>query len=428
MRTKTRSPRFTGLLTLGLMSVSLVACGSTTSQGSAEAANIADCSPEGVSVSAQYLSYGASAAESAKETMEEKHSGLTVELKEAPGTGYDELTQQIVADIAAGERSDVIMVGLNQVRFWVDQYEPKPLDVSTLPSTYDQRFLQAGSVDDTPYTAPFQTSVPVLITNTSLTEGAGVTEAPTNYSEWLDSAEQVSEHTGQASVHVARTAIADWPAQAFIQSAGGTLVDEEGKPAFDTEEGREGLSVLEELGSSGLHDSIDVVEALNQFTAGNLPYLVYSPQIAASFQEQIGESFDWTVTDLPIPDNGSAELPIGGNGWMVLSQDECKAAYSNEFISEMMSTENIAQSSKEWSYIPVDTEAARILSEDPAAETQVGYTWTYEGTPTSWGGWHVDIAPSANRALEDMVQRLTNGESVDIVVPETVKDIEREIG
>ncbi|MCT1550050.1 ABC transporter substrate-binding protein [Brevibacterium casei] len=414
-------------LFVGFLALPLTACGNGSAQGSATAADLSECSPEGVTITAQFLSYGAGAAENAKQRLEADYEGLTVELKEAAGTGYDELTQQVVADIAAGARPDVTMVGLNQVSFWVDRYQPQPLDISTLSDTYDQRFLEAGSIDGVPYTAPFQASVPVLFTNTSLTGDAGVTDAPTSYSEWLDAAVRVSDHTGAASVNVPRTAIADWPAQAFIQSAGGTLMDEGGMPAFDTEEGHAGLSILEEFGARGLHDSIDVTEALNLFTSGKLPYLVYSPQIAATFQDQIGDAFEWSVTDLPIADGGTAELPVGGNGWIVLAQDECEAGYANELIAEMLSTENIVESSKDWSYIPVDTEAARILAEDPAAQTQVGYAWGYEGTPTPWGGWPGNSTPSVNQALEDMVQRLTNGESVDVVVPETVQRIEREV-
>ncbi len=428
MTSRMTFPRPAALLSIGLLSaLALVACGDNSSGEVAEAADISECAPEDTTIEAQFLQWGTKPAENAKEVLEAEYEGLTVEINEVPGGSYDELTQQLVADIAAGSRPDVIMVGLGQVRFWVDEYDPQPFDTSALADTYDERFLEAGSVDGTVYTAPFQTSVPVLFTNTDITENAGVTQAPATYSEWLEAAQQVTEATGNASVHVPRTAISDWPVQAMIQNAGGTLVDEDGMPAFDTEEGREGLAILEEFGSQGLHDSLDVADALDAFTSGNLAYLVYSPQIAATFHDQIGENFEWTVTDFPIPDGGTPELPIGGNGWMVLSEDSCAAAYSYEFISAMLSTENIVESSKDWSYIPVDSKAAQILSEDPLAETPVGYAWTYEGTPTLWGGWHGSSTPAVNQILQDMVQRLTNGEAVDVVVPDTVERIEREV-
>lgn len=99
-------------------------------------ADIGECSPDGVTITAQYANQGQAAAELGKKSMEETYPGLTVDLKAAPeGTSYDELTQQIVADIAAGSRPDVIMLGLDQLRFWVEKYSPREIDRSSPPAS-----------------------------------------------------------------------------------------------------------------------------------------------------------------------------------------------------------------------------------------------------------------------------------------------------
>lgn len=154
--TKTPSPydrrfsnRTIGAAALAVASLgALTACsGSGQTAAPVEQADVATCDPVGVTLTAVYASQGQQGAELAKNQLEEKYRGLTVELKAAPeGTSYDELTQQVVADIQAGSRPDVIMLGLDQLKFWVDNYNPRPLDGSVLKDTYRQNFLDVGTL------------------------------------------------------------------------------------------------------------------------------------------------------------------------------------------------------------------------------------------------------------------------------------------
>lgn len=402
----------------------LTACGSSTPAApAAAAASVADCNPAGVAIAAEYAPQGDTAAKLAKAALEKAHPGLTVNLTVSADTSYDKLTQQIVSDIAAGRRPDVAMVGLGQIRFWADRYKPLPIDPATLSTTYDQRFLSIGTVDGTPYVAPFQVSVPVLYTNTTLTTAAGVTTVPTTTGELLANARKIKAASGVAPVQLPRDGVADWVAQAMIQSSGATFVNPDGTPGFDNDRGRAGLAVYEQLGAEKLEDLISSTDATTAFNTGRLPYMVTSPAAAASIQKAIGGRFAWTVTAMPVPDGGTASLPAGGNGWMVLSQDPCRAAFGAELIRDMLDPSVIETSSKSYSYIPVDKAAAAKLAADPAARTQLGYSWTYTGTPTPWGGWHGDATPRVNVFLQDMVQKLTGGQPVSAVLPETVRQI-----
>lgn len=397
--------------------------GSPATPGPAE-----ECDPDGMTIRATFVEQGQVAAELAKETLESEYPGLTVELELSSAAGYDELTQQIVTDLAAGRQHDVIMVGLGQIRFWVDQYEPAPIDPDSLEPSYDRSFLSIGEVGGTPYVAPFQVSMPVLFTNTTLAEQAGVDEPPATTSELVEAARAVTETTEAAGAYLPQDRVADWPAQAYIQSAGATFVDEDGMPAFDTEQGAEGLSVYERLAADGLLEPVPVADAQSMFLTGQLAYMVYSPAAAAVFSDQIGDSFEWTVSDLPLPDGGSPVFPAGGNGWMVLSSDECRAAYASELIGAMLDPQVVADSARSYSYIPVDDAAAEELQSDPLADTPIGHAWDFDGDLTAWGGWHGDVTPQVNQILQEMVQRLSRGEAVDDVLPETVEQIEAVVG
>ncbi|MEV7908078.1 ABC transporter substrate-binding protein, partial [Streptomyces anulatus] len=310
----------------------VTACGGPARQPTAVATSAAGCDPQGVKIVAEYAPQGDVAAKLAKTKVEKAYPGLTVTLKMTNTAGYDQLTQQIVTDIAAGARPDVAMVGLGQIRFWADRYRPQPIDPATLNASYDRRFLAIGTVGGKVYVAPFQVSVPVLYTNTALTKAAGVTSAPSTTGELIANAKRIKAASGAAPVQVPRDVIADWVLQAMIQSGGGTFVNPDGTPGFDNAEGRRGLAFYEQLGAQRLQDPVAFADALKMFGTGKLAYLISTPAQAAATRKTIGDAFPWTITAMPVPDGGTASLPAGGNGWMVLSQDACRAAYAGELV------------------------------------------------------------------------------------------------
>lgn len=80
------------------------------------------------------------------------------------------------------------------------------------------------------------------------------------------------------------------------------------------------------------------------------------------------------------------DLPAGGNGWVVLSQDACRAAYSEEMISLMLSKEiSLAASGTGYSYIPVNTLAAEELLASDEVTPQLQYAWSYDKPLSIWG-------------------------------------------
>ncbi|MEE2524511.1 extracellular solute-binding protein [Pseudarthrobacter sp. J64] len=422
------APRKALAVGAGLIASALFLTGCSAADESAPIAraDVSSCDPDGVTITAQYASQGQAAAELGKAAMEEKYQGLTVDLKAAPeGTSYDELTQQVVADIAAGSRPDVIMLGLDQLQFWVEKYSPQAIDTDSLRDTYDRDYLDVGTVDGTTYVAPFQISVPVLYTNTTLTESAGIDELPTTHSEVLKDARAVQDKTDvSAPIQIPRDNIAWWFVQAFVGSGGGTFVNDDGTAGFDSNEGRAALEIYQTIGDEKLEDPVGWQDAISLFTQGNVAYFFGTPAVGASVSASIGDSFDWTISDMPIPDGGTAKLPAGGNGWMVLSDDACRAAFSNELIGAMLDPEVIVKSSLANSYIPVDSAAKAELLQRPEADGPLGYAWRYEGTPVAGSGWDGENLGRTNQYLQDMVQSMVDqGQDVSDVVPDTAARI-----
>ncbi|RJT87236.1 extracellular solute-binding protein [Cryobacterium melibiosiphilum] len=412
-----------GLLASALF---LTGCSATVESDPIVQADVSTCDPTGVTITAQYASQGQAGAELGKAALEEKYQGLTVDLRAAPeGTSYDELTQQVVADIAAGSRPDVIMLGLDQLRFWVEKYSPQAIDTDSLRETYNRDYLDVGTVDGTTYVVPFQISVPVLYTNTTLTESAGITELPTTHSEVLENARTIQDETAvSAPIQIPRDNIAWWLVQAFVGSGGGTFVNDDGTAGFDTEEGRAALEIYQTIGEEKLEEPVSWQDSISLFTQGNVAYFFATPAIGATVTSSVGDSFDWTISDMPIPDRGTAKLPAGGNGWMVLSDDACRAAFSNELIGTMLDPEVITTSSLANSYIPVDSAAQAELLQRPESDGPLGYAWRYEGSPVAGSGWDGENLGRTNQYLQDMVQSMVDlGQDVNDVVPDTAARI-----
>lgn len=398
----------------------------------AQAADVSECSPDGMTINVAYNSLAQESMPMAIEAMESRYPGLSVEATPAASTAYEELTQQIVADIAVGKRPDVIMTGLGQMQFWVDTYDPVPFDTTSLPDTYQTQFLGAGTTKDgTTYVAPAQISAPVMAVNQTLLDEAGAGEAEdiTTYEDLLEVAQKVTDHTGEPSVSIAPSGLPEWFTQGLIQASGGTLANEDGTAAFGDEKGIAALDIWSQLGQRGLEAGIaDSGQAVDQFNSGTLPIAMITTSTIVAIEQGLGDEFEWMPIKLPSVDgNTDRALPAGGNGYMVLSDDSCRAAYSQELIGELFTPEVVMKASGTTrSYIPVDTVARDELLASDAATPPMEFAWTFDNELTQWGqGFPGGPANQIYDTIEVMAQRLQSGEPTADVVPGTVDQINR---
>ncbi|GGH45632.1 extracellular solute-binding protein [Microbacterium album] len=423
------------LSALAAGSLVLAGCGGGTAgpgAAVAEAASIDACEPSEVSLTVTFGQQAEEAMEVAVAKLREDYPGVEVSAVASPTSSYDDLTQTIVADIAVGKRPDLIMAGLGQLRFWVDTYDPAPIDVDALPDTYQRQFLPAGTIDGTVYLAPAQISAPVLMVNQDALEAAGAGAAAdiSDYDAWMAAAEKVTAHTGKPSVSIPTLGLADWFAQAFVQGAGGTFVAPDGSAGFADERGIDALSIWTRMHEAGLElGVVDDQDAWGQFMSGNVPFLVSTTSVVAMLQDAIGDSFQWLPIDLPTVEGVQGPLPAGGNGWIVLSDDACHAAFANELVGNLLSEEGVLAASGEgFSYIPVDTAAAEKLLASPSATPQLTYAWTYDYELTPWGGFDGDVTAQINDSFRTMAQQLQTGADPEATVSGAAATVDSILG
>lgn len=332
--------------------------------GAVAAADVASCNPSETTLTIFYPPQGEPAVAAARTATQERYPGLSIEGTAAPTSSYDELTQQVAADIAAGRDVDVVNAGNSQLRFYVDTYRPIPIDPSRLRDSYKEQYLNVGQVAGQLYMVPFQVSIPSLYFNRNLMTAAGLDPAdpPETYTELIEASRRMATVTDAAPTNVSPY---DWIAQAAIQSAGAEYVAADGTAGFDTPEGREGLSIWPTLVGEKLMQPLSTADEISSFATGKTGFYVQSSALTAQMSKQVGDAFDWGIVPMPIADGGSASFPAGGNGWLSLANEPCEAAFANDFIAELLAPQALAESLKGFSYVPVDTDAQEILLGDP---------------------------------------------------------------
>lgn len=392
----------------------------------ATAADISTCDPAQSTIDAVFGQQATPAMDVAAAALKAKYPGLTINAQEQATTSYDDLTKQVVADIAVGKRPDLTMSGLGQVRFWVDTYHSHPIDPAALSDTYQKQFLSAGTVDGTVYLAPAQISAPVLLVNEDLLKAAGVTGDIETYDDWIAAAKKVTAMTGAPSVTVSTDGLPDWFSQAFVQGAGGTFVTEDGTAGFGDKTGIEALSIWQTLADDKLEMGIGLNDGIAAFMGGKAAFMVATTSLIATLDKGIAGKFNWMPVDLPSANGKGGSLPAGGNGWVVLSEDPCDAAFSTALVSELLSTDAVLKASGAgYSYIPVDSAAAKELLASDAATDPLTYAWSYDKPLSPWGGFPGDVTVQVNDTLRTMAQKLATGADTESTVAETVSAIDK---
>ena len=373
----------------------------------AAAADVAACDPSTATIKLNFGPQSAPAVELAVAQMEQKYPGLTFDATPSATSSYNDLTKQVIADTAVGKPADLINTGLGQLTFWVDSYSPGRnrrgrATRGVQPQLPDCRHRGRQGLSR---------AVPDLHTGAhrqpdpAPSRPASTRTTPiTSYDELIADAEILTAQSGQPSVNLSTDGLPDWFSQGLVQTAGGTFVNADGTAGFGDATGLAALELWPALAKDNLLLNIGLTDALAQFTAGTLPFYFATTSLVATLQKGIETKFDWMPVDVPTLDGTDAgPLPAGGNGWLVLSQDSCKAAYANEMIGLMLSKEiSLAASGAGYSYIPVNTQAATELLAGPNATPQLTYAWSYDKPLSVWGGFPgTATAPDLHRAHHD---------------------------
>jgi len=169
---------------------------------------------------------------------EKENPGIKVRWVDVP---WSDMQSKILTAVSAGTAPDVVnlnpdfaaqLAGRNA---WLSLDDKVPAAVR---QTYLPKIWNASTLDGKSFGVPWYLTTSVAIYNTDLLKQAGITQPPTTYEELAQVAKQVKETTHKYAFFVTFVPEDSGEVlQSFVQM-GATLIDNQGKAAFNTPQGR----------------------------------------------------------------------------------------------------------------------------------------------------------------------------------------------
>ncbi|NJN30687.1 MAG: sugar ABC transporter substrate-binding protein [Synechococcales cyanobacterium RM1_1_8] len=183
---------------------------------------------------------------------EAQNPEIKVKWVDVPWTAME---SKILAAVTAGQAPDVVNLNpdfasqLASRDAWLNLNEQVP---EAVRQEYLPNIWQASSLGEVSFGLPWYLTTRVSIYNQDLLEQAGITSLPKTYGELAAAAQTIKDKTGKYAFFT--TAVANDSAELLesMVQMGVTLVDGEGKAAFNSPEGKQAFQYWVDLYQKGL--------------------------------------------------------------------------------------------------------------------------------------------------------------------------------
>jgi sn-glycerol 3-phosphate transport system substrate-binding protein len=259
-----------------------------------------------------------------------------------------------------------------------------------------------GEVGGARYGLPWNSSTPVLFYNATAFRQRGVS-APSTWAEFETAAARMTTRQTQGFVAVAES----WTFEAMVNTRGGRLVTEDGRPNLNSPEAVAALAMVQGL----VERRQAIPRSLSEVTFALLDMVrTRGMMIFASIAnwpdaQRYAVAFD--IAAAPIPTGGDLSVPLGGAQLVVMRaapEGEKRGAFA--FWEFLMAPENLQTWVEASFYIPVRRSALPLLepwyAEDPnrrAALTQLEHAVPRSTNP-EFNLWRQYLEEALERALK----------------------------
>ncbi|NEO86543.1 MAG: sugar ABC transporter substrate-binding protein [Spirulina sp. SIO3F2] len=168
---------------------------------------------------------------------EAENPDATVQWEDVP---WEAMETKILTAVSAKTAPDVVNLNpkfasqLATRNAWVDLATTVPSEVQ---AEYLPKIWQAGTIDETSFGIPWYLTTQVTVYNQEILAAAGVETPPATYAELAEVARQVKDETGKYAFFTTLVPEDSGEVLESLVKMGVTLVDEQGKAAFETPEG-----------------------------------------------------------------------------------------------------------------------------------------------------------------------------------------------
>lgn len=398
-------------------------------------AGVSTAFAEKVTISFWYA-IGGNAGRVFQEMVEEFNATNDHVFVEAVYTGnYGETAQKVTASLAANTLPNGGLIPATPLftgrvgNYLIDEYlqGPKGLD---LDDFYDE-FWNYNKYEGRIASLPFNNSTPVLFYNKDILRQAGLEpKAPETWDELVEMATHLRDWAAKEKVRnftPINMRNEDWMLKGFILQNGGELMKADYSGSLINEPAAVEaiafwVSLIDQgLMPAGVHD-----RARDQFIAGNQAFLFDSTAGIGS----ISKTVEFDMATAMLPGNKRRAVTLGGAGLTMFPSTPEKQDATWEFLSWLLTPENVVSWSAKTGYVPVrksaleSEEMQKLFEEQPhykAAFEQLEHVVSIEQF------WELGALDDYLRQLISNVEykSMTPQQAADQLVKDLADDIER---
>ncbi|MFF0731069.1 sugar ABC transporter substrate-binding protein [Streptomyces chartreusis] len=335
---------------------------------------------------------------------EKTHSNITVKVTPI---GWDVAHQKLVAAAAAGKLPDVVQMGGTYLGEFADMGVLEPVDTKTFKeSDFFPAAWQQGSYDGKTYGVPWYVDTRVLFYRTDLATRAGIKKAPATMAELQSAAAAYQEKAGakwglSVQPRGLDTVQSFYP---FLFSAGGAIVDDDGKAVVNSPSA---VRALENYGSffkkglsdKGVQPGYDVTK---DFNTGSVAMFFGGPWFTGLLDDNYPDlKGKWAIA--PVPADQSSVSMAGGSSLAVSADSDHKAA-AKELVSYLTDAKGQADWFERTKDLPANKAAweSSDLAGDPALQIWRKQMDTAKSTPSQ--PRLTEITSKVDAAIESVTQ------------------------
>jgi multiple sugar transport system substrate-binding protein len=263
-----------------------------------------------------------------------KQSGVNA-ISRQEGTTYEAITQKAMTGIAAGKPPALMTTGWKLASFAKRTLGAQDINkiygarASEIVSNYPESILKLVAVDGALVGVPWAMSTPVLYINMDLWRQAGLDpdNLPTTVEALYPAARQLQDRTGKAGLIYE---VNEWLPQAFIQNAGGDVLDAEGRPVMDSDAAVHAITRFIEPKQKGFWQPVGISEMVTAFQSGAIGVMASSSARQSGVRAQA--KFDLKLIEMPGIEGHKRRMNSGGNFLAVYARDKEQQQAALEFL------------------------------------------------------------------------------------------------
>ncbi len=289
-----------------------------------------------------------------------------IEVIANPISSYNALSQKLMASIQANNQPDIAQV----YESWTAKYIEAGVlcnleDFMNADTTWTKDnlediypvFLKSNTFNDTIYSFPFNKSVRAYFYNKDAFYRAGLdpNHFPANWDEYRSYCKiltQDKNNDGIPETYGTNFNVNEWQFINLLYQAGGTILDEKGKPQLNSPQAIEALTFLTDMLNKD--KSVYLVrefEGQNDFLAGIVAMYEGSSVSITHMRQQ---PINFNIGYAPLPAYRTNQSSISGTNIVIFKSGDKKREWGAwEFIKWFTDTEQTARWSAETCYMPV---------------------------------------------------------------------------